>query len=47
MFCIEVGLILFFVGSSLMDSADMRIPVALCVAGLVLAGVGMAKGGRA
>lgn len=47
MFCIEVGLILFFVGSAMMDSADLRIPVAICAVGLALAGVGMIKGGRA
>ena len=43
----EIGMCLFFFGSCLMDSADLKIPAIFCIAGLTLTGLGILKGGKA
>lgn len=47
MIFMEIGMCLFLFGSCMMDSADLRIPGVICIAGLTLTGLGILKGGKA
>lgn len=47
MFIEGLGVCLFFFGACMMDSAELAIPAGFCISGLILAGIGILKGGRA